>query len=118
MSFGRQLRELRRAYLVPKERVAETLGLSPDAVLDLEDGRRLPTVAELRGLAQLFNLPEAQLLSLAGYVGADRPHPTLTSGGTPRREAPRERERSLLEELAELANRQRPPHGRGSSRLA
>lgn len=98
MTFGNYVRELRRARRVPQGRLAEALGITPQALVDLESNRRPPGLDELRQLAAFFGIAEDDFLRRAGYLGPSRPVEAPPRQGVPaRRAAPTsEREWALL----------------------
>lgn len=98
MTFGSYLRELRRTRGVPQRRLAEALGMTPRALVDLESNRRPPGLDELRRLAAFFGIAEDEFLRRAGYLGSSRPVEPSPRQGMPGRGAvPRsEREWALL----------------------
>ena len=55
-------------HLVPKGRVAEALGVTSEALAELENGLKLPSVAQLRRLAPLFNLDAVAMTGIYGLL--------------------------------------------------
>ena len=88
-SFGHRLRRLREAAGLTQEELAGRSGLSPNAISDLERGRRRhPYPHTVRSLADALELPEDERAALIGAVpkrgGAARAAPdSAPTGGLP-----------------------------------
>lgn len=73
MSFAMYLRELRHTRQMPQVRLADALGIRLKSLVELESGRRPPSVRELRELAAVFKMAERELMLQAGYLAPGRP---------------------------------------------
>lgn len=73
MSFAMYLRELRHARQMPPSRLAVALGITPKSLVELESGRRVPSMQELQQLAAALNVAERELMVRAGYLASVRP---------------------------------------------
>jgi transcriptional regulator with XRE-family HTH domain len=62
MTFGQYLRDTRRAHQLPLSQLAKCVGLSQQALQDMESNRRLPAYPEIQQLAMALRRPEAELL--------------------------------------------------------
>ena len=62
MSFAELLREIRAGYEISQKQLAKNLGLSPQYLCDLENGRRTPSVEFVnRACAYFSRGPEGRL---------------------------------------------------------
>lgn len=61
MALGKHLKELRIQSGFSQEMVAERIGVSRQAVTKWESGRTIPTAENLAALAQLYQVPLAQM---------------------------------------------------------
>jgi transcriptional regulator with XRE-family HTH domain len=73
MSFAMYLRELRHARQMPQSLLAVALGITPKSLVELESGRRVPSIQELQQLADALNVAERELMVRAGYLASVRP---------------------------------------------
>ncbi len=71
MSFAMYLRQLRHARQMPQSRLAVALRVTPKSLVELESGRRVPTIQELQQLAIALNVAERELMIQAGYLTRD-----------------------------------------------
>lgn len=62
MGFGRKMKQLRTEAGLSQQDVAEKIGMARATYASLEVGRRDPDLAELRALAQLYEIPLQDLV--------------------------------------------------------
>ena len=65
MEIGNKIQELRTERHLSQEAVAETLGISRQAVAKWENGQSVPSTSNLLALCQMFDVP---LEALTGYT--------------------------------------------------
>src|SRR4051794_12219671 len=62
-ALGDNLRRLLGMHLLPASKATVFLGISPQAVSELQSGKRTPRLRTLRTIAEFFELPMERLLT-------------------------------------------------------
>ena len=71
MTFGESLRRFRNTYNLKQNKVAESIGMTPQQYMRYEKDMMWPSVALVVNIADAFNVSADYLLGLS-----DEPHPT------------------------------------------
>ena len=115
-AFRRALRRAREAGGHSQMGLSLAIGVSRSAVWQWEEGRALPTEANVAMLEQTLELPPGSLSRLLGYVPADAVERSATSVIDALENDPKlgERERELLATMYRQLVRQREAEGSGA----
>lgn len=74
--FGIRLRKVRNKAKETQKELAELLGVSPNQIGEIENGRGATTLAKLAQMCQHYNISADYLLGLT-----DEPHPLVPENG-------------------------------------
>lgn len=88
MSFGRKMKQLRTNAGLSQQEVAEKLGLARATYASLEVDRRDPHLAELRALAQFYEVPLVRLVTPDENVDSMVSEPSPKYNAQQKSEAP------------------------------
>lgn len=72
LTFGRILESFRQSEVITQKDFAYKLGITPSSLCDLEKGRRIPSLARARKIAQALDLNEIVVLQTVLQDQLDR----------------------------------------------
>jgi sRNA-binding regulator protein Hfq len=84
-SFGRKIKELKRAYKKSYADLTAGLKISRERIIALEEGEREPTDAERQRFAAFYNLP---IEEFSAPQGRSAPRPAITTPSQPMNRTP------------------------------